>query len=564
MSENSNSPSSYEYSGNAESARLDSFANRIVYKPNIDGKHPLQNLLEQIKLYNGDGKSQAEKFILSIAKNNDRTTLQVWGKPEHDGDHATHIVELDFEGADPEIRTNSHDLAIKSLEELSLELAPLKSELDTLRGLIGEKTLDAIWQDLNIKKQQSTENALPQPKEQKLLTVDHRFDTTPRLTAEPTRPLLTINKKVGRLEKFQASVVSALGSHGGELTYIDAYGKEVTTKVGSKDIIEQAAERYAHLKKSKTQEQREGNISKKTLNFLDSVWRGTMTSRIHEVKEKYHAVELMAAAGVETGITAEFDAEIDKRARKRIEEKRSAKKLGKFWGTLRDFGNEFVGREKDLHREKVAVVRELRSRYRANPAEDDNPLSALIHRDMRARQAFAENIENSPIDFLHQGDIKTFEAIPIAEDSDVAKFIKEHVLMRIKDDIIGKAETGKYDGKISAPLKAHLDEEIQNFFYSDAFEKWRSSLDPKQQEALQNSLTYASTILGNAETAFVPAIYDNLDFYKTAEALNIKIELNLGTGQFGPGGEIKAPSRFSKERTSANNALYQRIRERVN
>ena len=68
MSENSNSPSSYEYSGNAESARLDSFANRIVYKPNIDGKHPLQNLLEQIKLYNGDGKSQAEKFILSIAK----------------------------------------------------------------------------------------------------------------------------------------------------------------------------------------------------------------------------------------------------------------------------------------------------------------------------------------------------------------------------------------------------------------------------------------------------------------------------------------------------------------
>lgn len=367
------------------------------------------------------------------------------------------------------------------------------------------------------------------------------------------------DKDKPKLTEMHMAVVSTV-QHGYEITFKNATNKEVTRTVKSKDVITQAAERFSYMKMSETANKREDGLVQTTKTYLERFWRGTMTKGIHEKKEKFHGIDLMAAAGIETGITAEFDAEIDKRAREKIDKDRASKTGGTFFGALRDFGNELIGRERDLHREKVVITAELRAQYLNNPADETNPIFALLKRDSAAREALAQNVMDSPVDFLHAGDKKTTE-FKVAKDSTFDKFLKEQVLIKIKDDVIDQVHKNKYNGRISEKTRVTLDQTVQDYFFSDEFTAYRKTLSAEDQKLFENSFTYATNILSQAEQYFVPLVHDNLEQYKTWQAQDMDIYLTLGTAQLGPRGEIKAPSVFDKERVSANEATFDRMRE---
>lgn len=360
------------------------------------------------------------------------------------------------------------------------------------------------------------------------------------------------------LGKLDLAVVSTLGRNAGTLTYKDELGRTETRQVMSKDVVTVSGERYARMKMSESAEKRGDTFSQKAQTFFERVWKGSFAKKLHETKEKYHGIEMMRVAGVETGITAEFDDYVEKTARERVEAQRSSSTFKKIWGSIRDLGSELVGREKDLHREKIQVVSELRQQYLADAADTKNPLFHLMHRDRVAREALAENVMAAPIDFLHEGDKKT-ESIKIAPGSKLDDFLKKEVLLKISEKVIADHDGGKAVKGIDATLRAQLDAQIQDYFFSDEFMAWKNSLPEPDRAKFENSFTYSTNILSQAEQVFVPHVLDNLEMYRGATSLDTELEITLGTAQLGPAGDILPPSPFSKERASKNQALFEQL-----
>ncbi|HBD02051.1 MAG: hypothetical protein UX38_C0019G0002 [Microgenomates group bacterium GW2011_GWC1_46_16] len=431
------------------------------------------------------------------------------------------------------------DSAMFAEDDLDSEISTVNDEIP---GVGPSGRFDMGFDDEeDTEEKQEISDSIPEP------------DRSPIQTPKPTL-----------LNRFRTAFVSAVGYHDSEITTHDWRGKEIKKTIKSKELLELEGEKYASMKSSETQEKREGNFGQKVVTFFERVWKGTFTEKLHAIKEKHHGIELMATAGIDNAITAEFDNQIDKQARERIEAKRNTK-TKKVLGGVKDFFQEFVGHERDLHREKMVITSEMRANYDNNPSNTNNPIYHLIHRDTEARESLARNVADSPIDFLHQGDKKT-EGILIEKDSKVDKFLKEEILKEVVQDTISQCNQSQFTGEkgqISADLRNKLDQKLQNFFFSDDFAEWRKTLTPQQQTQFENSLTYANNVLSQAETTLMPNIRENLDHYRSAERLDFEIELVLGTAQFGPNGEIPSSTIFSKERVSQNQALFDKLRERI-
>lgn len=595
----------------AESHRRESFDHKINFDPKITNPSTIDRIREEIKVFNGDG-SGAKKIIFSITDDDSGVkTLQIWEKSSDPGQSNHHVMEIDlFGGSNKQIRTNDIQKSKDALEKFQSESFTQSEKLKILKNVLGSslrKTLsDEIRNEANrtlpvaVAEVKTKAPGIPDidekfyPKEQTAIVPIRRTpirDEDPgkaiELVKEPAEtrpnpndptevvlvPPTPVKNEIVRVSDHERTdqpkkakkeihfgVAAAVGGHETTMTFRNAYNKEITRTVKSREVLTQASERFASMQMSETAAKREEGFLPTVKTYLDRFWRGTLTKGIHEKKEKFHGMELMAAAGVETGITAEFNAEIDRRAREKIEKERAAKTGGKFFGALRDFGNEFIGRERDLHREKVLITTELRALYMSNPSDESNPLVALLRRDTEVREALAENIMTSPVDFLHAGDKKTAE-FKVDSDSIFGKFLREEILLKIKDDVVTRSKLPNYDGKIEAKLRVELDQNIQDFLFSDKFQEYRKTLSVEDQKRFENSLTYATNILSQAESSFIPLIKENADFMTTAAAADMDIWLTLGTAQLGPKGEIKAPSVFDKDRISNNQALFDRLRE---
>lgn len=362
------------------------------------------------------------------------------------------------------------------------------------------------------------------------------------------------------------SFVSAVGSHAQqvEVATKNIFGKK-NYDMKSQELLDVEKRKYGGMKMSESMDKREGPLGKKVLTFFERVWKTTFARPLHEVKEARVGGELMVAAGINTSITAEFDAVIDAKAREKIDAKRDVwyKKLG---GNIRDLGNELIGREKELHREKIAITSKLRSEYLANPGDKSHPFAQLLHRDMLARESLAEKFATAPADFLHAKDLRS-DTIDLDPSSEVAKFLKENVFKDVINDTITQIDAGKYSGGeggvLSEKARIDLDTKIKNFFFTNEFTTWRNSLPEDQRKQFENSLTYSSNVLSQAESVIMPLVHQNLDHFRTNRELDFNVKLTLGTGQFGPNSELVGISRFSKERISKNDALYEKLRAKA-
>jgi ADP-heptose:LPS heptosyltransferase len=379
------------------------------------------------------------------------------------------------------------------------------------------------------------------------------------------------------LSKVQFTVVAALGAHEKKVVSRDAWGNEVTHIHKSKDVFEIEQNDFAQRRLTESKDKwdpkaLEGltgwqKFGKKAERVFDRIWRGTVTEDVHFAKEKALGTELSAIAGVDSAITEEFHAVIDKGARERLKAER---KTGweKFSGGVKDAWAEMRGARKDLHRHELAITQELRQKYDADPTNSDpieNPLYALINRDVSAREALAARVNESDLELLKQtnvGDKKTVEAIKLEGEKGkkVDEFLKKEIIGKAIDDFVTRAEAGETVVGINGKLRRELDVKLQDYFMTSEFQDWVKTLPAEQQAMFENSFTYASDMLLQTEEVMMPVVMENLDHYKTNAKTDFEMELCLGTAQLSANTEAKKDGWFTKERASKNQELMDKLR----
>lgn len=363
------------------------------------------------------------------------------------------------------------------------------------------------------------------------------------------------------LKTFKTAIAAAIGRHETKITV----GKKTRT-LHSRDVLEIENMAFAESQLSEAPHQYEGNWFKKVAN---RVWRGSIMKDFHRAKEFKHGLKLSAAAGIEGAITTEFNQEIDRRARDRIAEERN--NMGRLQRAGYDIKNAFqevFAIERDLHHKKLEVTQQLRAEYENDPSNNNNPLYHLVNRDIVTREAVARNLHDMPLEMLqqaHKGDNKV-ESVKLEGEAGkkVDTFLKEQILAKVIDEALAAKAAGQTPTKISEKLHGQLDSDLQNYFFSEEFQEWRKTLSPDQQKAFENSLTYASDILMQAEESLLPAVLENVDHYQSGNRLDFEIELTLGTAQYSANTEVKSERLFArKERASMNEKLWNRMRRNV-
>ncbi len=410
-------------------------------------------------------------------------------------------------------------------------------------------------------------------------------EASPAVVAEPavaegsisTVESASIPNNENVLKKVQFMVVSALGAHGKKIVSRNATGQEVTHVTTSKEVfeIEQrgfAERRLAESKDKWDPKSIEGlsgwqRFGKKIERFFDRTWRTMGAEDAHRAKEKALGAELSEVAGIDSAITEEFNALIDKEARKRISAERNTKGK-KFWGGVKDAWAEFRGARRDLHAHELDITRELRQKYDSDPSNSDpteNPLYALVNRDVAAREALAARINESDLDIIKQtniGDKKTVEAIELKgeEGKKVEQFLKKEIIGKAIDDFVTRKEAGVDVVGINPKLRRELDVTLQDYFMTDEFRNWVKTLPAEQQAMFEDSFTYASDMLLQTEEVILPDVLNRLDHYKTEARLDFEMELSLGTAQLSANTEEVKDGWFTQERASLNKSLMNRLR----
>jgi len=369
------------------------------------------------------------------------------------------------------------------------------------------------------------------------------------------------------IKTFFSTIVSALGRHEVEVT--DPKGNKKVLK--SRDVFELEQEQFARLRATESKEKWDGSsetskwkkFGQGAVRFFDRMWRSTVTEKVHLAKEKKHGMELSATVGIEGAISEEFNALIDKKARERIENERDTG-WKRIKGKTKDFFQELIGHERDLHKYKVKAAEDLITEYRSNPGNAEHPLYQLINRDTATREELAARIGESPLELIKQANAKDKKVSNIKLKGEagakVDHFLKQEIIGKAMDDILDQAtKDGGRPTKISAGLRHELDQKIRDFFFSADFQAWRATLKPEEQAAFENSFTVASDILLQFEEGgMAENIHQCREHYQGANRLDFDIELALGTAQLSAHTESMGEAGFlerRRERASLNEKL---------
>ncbi|MEI6690258.1 MAG: hypothetical protein WCL07_00750 [bacterium] len=306
-------------------------------------------------------------------------------------------------------------------------------------------------------------------------------------------------------------------------------------------------------------------------NILNRGWRSTFSEPLHFEKERKHALELMASAGT-SDITQDALDIVDTEARKRGEAKRQSGN----WFEKRIFASkklftEMFGMQGQLHADRVAVMKEMRASFDADPLNLDNAVTRLFLSDVAAREAVASRFGGEYAqETLHVGEKRSAESIKVNKESElgapVFKFLNEEIFSTVAKDTLRRVDAGETNIKdVDPKLRLDLDRKLQNYFMTEDFTKWRTSseLTVEQQLAINDSLTYSTDIIKQAESLLVPNVQECQDYYRSVEKLDLNIEMTLGTAKFGPNGEIPSSFLFGENKVHLNAEVWDKIRARA-
>lgn len=279
-------------------------------------------------------------------------------------------------------------------------------------------------------------------------------------------------------------------------------------------------------------------------------WKYTFGETATYSKEKAHALKLLIESGVNlTTLPYDFLKQVDELARHNVEERRKGfgSKLG---GRLSDLGNEIFYREKELHGERLSVIRELRSFIDKPDAAaekhflDQHPEYANVFKlyqdvlsgEFQASEALADTIISKHKDALilrqAAGEKRSAQAIKV--EGPIRDFIADEALSPLARNLL-TSPTGQVDQRLLLQVK----EKVKNYFRSSEFAKWYFQQPQEVQDSLKLTLSFANNIDKVFLESFAPQLLQQkahlqgtvaIEEYTTNYILGLKEKMYMRVG----------------------------------
>ncbi len=391
-------------------------------------------------------------------------------------------------------------------------------------------------------------------------------EVAPPQEKKPEEPVIP-PKPVEPLTEFQATVAAVKGETARTVVSTDWRGKDKNREIKTRELVEAKINELAKLAMEETRRKWDSREpvgrpwwerwGKRAEVLAERIWRGGFTEFFHNVKERRHAAKLYAETGLEGDFSYELYEHIDQEARNRVKARRNntAKRV---LGWVGDFVHEFTASEKELHRMRLDVARELRQRYDSNPLDRSNPLYGVAIGEYQQMSEIASRIGDTTLDdTLHiaMKEKRTPEALLLAKGEAPRKFINQEILSAM----IREALT---TGSLNPTTEVQMRKKLNDYWLSDEFQEWRSHLPQDQRDKLDLSLSYATNIIDIAKEVLIPNVLANKEHYQKLAEIDFDIKLTLGTARFGPNNEI--PSQFvGEKRIELNDRVWQKLKGRA-
>lgn len=311
--------------------------------------------------------------------------------------------------------------------------------------------------------------------------------------------------------------------------------------------------------------------------FIERAWKWHIGEISTYGKEKGHAYELQAQSGLQTIVPdLVFLRGVDTLARQNISTQRRG--FGRLTGAIRDFGNEFIFRQKDLHRERVNVIRQLRQAV-DNPNDPNlaqfiqnnqalvNEFRNMVRADYQAAEGMAQRLTDGFGDELVHtvaGERKGQQKIDLT--GAVGDFFKQEVMQPLLANGIANG------GTINEQVLFDTRRKVQEFFFSPRFTQWYDSqvaANPALENDLMLSLTYGTDIIPVIQEVILPQImqmkaHDEGAFNLESYMKEVVLKSNVGTLEAG-GKTVVGEGRMERAASRAVTnqevlRVYQRLR----
>lgn len=301
----------------------------------------------------------------------------------------------------------------------------------------------------------------------------------------------------------------------------------------------------------------------------ERIWKTSFGRINNKNKEESHGGKLNAEAGLQmVGMDAIFFNKVDLAARARVEQQRQGF-FSKASGGIRDALSELTFREKDLHRARLGIVRELRDAAE-NPAQANQvdaglfaEYKSLLTGDFTEAEALAAKVSSEAGDQLLRTTIgEKMGASAVILDGSFGDYIKNNVMKPIITE-------GLVSGTVSEETLMQARMKMQEAFFQPDFVQWYDAQPQDVRDGFNLSLSYGSDIVPLVHEVMLPQVLEAEDHRISIENLDdylkeFVLKVQVGTLKAGQEGTMeksfieKAGERSIKNKDVLD--IYQRLR----
>ncbi|QQG43283.1 MAG: hypothetical protein HYW45_03710 [Candidatus Daviesbacteria bacterium] len=327
---------------------------------------------------------------------------------------------------------------------------------------------------------------------------------------------------------------------------------EIGQNRGNLERIEELSREQGRRQMTEDRQRWESRLSF-VRQFLPRFWKYTVGEVATYNKEKNHAARLLAESGLQmTALPYEFLNQVDEAARQNIRQRRTG--LGRLTGGIQDAFRELTFQEKDLHNERVAVVRNLRGSL-DNPADPNlqqfiqqNPNLLLAYRniatgDFQAAEALATKISSNWGGEIVQEVVNSragerVSTEPIELTGEIKTYLVDSVIRPILTEGL------QNNGTINPNTLHQVRRSVQEMFFRPEFIRWYDQQPQQVRDSLQLSLSYGSDIARFTQEVLLPQLLQAREHLQVDNNLqdyinNLSLKVNVGTLEAGTKGVVE-------------------------
>lgn len=301
--------------------------------------------------------------------------------------------------------------------------------------------------------------------------------------------------------------------------------------------------------------------------FLPRLWKFSLGEIMTRNKEKQHGLKMMTEAGFTVhGMDQALFSQIDQAARARVGASRQGR-LARTLGSVRDLFHELTFTERDLHKQRVEVLRELRQAVEnpSSPAAQQfatnnqvllDEYKNALKADYQAAELEAKKVSDElGDDILRSAVGERKHGQEIIVQGQLADFYKNNVIKPLL------AEGLANGGNVSEATLLRVRGELKNYFSQPEFLQWYAQQPQSVRDSLNLTLSYGSDVIPMVQEVLLPQLMQARFHEQGTQAVddyitNLVLKMNVGTVQGGQEGVIEEDWR---ERASSVSITRQRV-----